>query len=211
MKSFPFFCLLLYTLLIISCQPTPPDPPEPPGPESFSLRSARLNDQEIDLRFQDRHVEFTGTVNSPTPIVDISYPIQLELNFSEEVGIDTLRQALSVRGSSGETLDPRNLSDNYANYLEQAQHHSLINYEYCKANPRQYIGYSDLCWGLTASDGNNGYDAHSPTNDLGGITPAAAISSLPYTPTESMDALRFSTIGWGTDSGDPMDFMMPSI
>ena len=35
---------------------------------------------------------------------------------------------------------------------------------------------------LTASDEQNGYSAHSPTNDDGVISPTAAISSLPYTP-----------------------------
>ena len=99
-------------------------------------------------------------------------------------------------------LDPRNLSDTYANYWTQNRNHSLINYNYCKDNPNAYIGYSDSCWGLTASDGNDGYSAHSPTNDRGVITPTAAISSLPYTPEESMEAIRFFyyTIGdkiWG--------------
>ena len=87
-------------------------------------------------------------------------------------------------------IDPRNLSDNYANYWEQARNHSLINYEYCKDNPSRYVGYGDACWGLTASDGNNGYSAHSPTNDRGVITPTAALSSMPFTPQESMRALK---------------------
>src|SRR5690242_21109621 len=52
-------------------------------------------------------------------------------------------------------------------------------------------GYSDENWGLTASDNQQGYDAHSPTNDLGVITPTAALSSFPYTPEESMKALKF--------------------
>jgi hypothetical protein len=88
-------------------------------------------------------------------------------------------------------LDPRNLSDEYANYWEQNVNHSLINYSYCKANPRNYLGYSDQSWGLTASDNPWGYSAHSPTNDLGVISPTAAISALPYTPTQSMAAIRF--------------------
>ena len=37
----------------------------------------------------------------------------------------------------------------------------------------------------------SGYTAHSPTNDDGVITPSAAISSLPYTPVQSMKALKF--------------------
>ncbi len=88
-------------------------------------------------------------------------------------------------------LDPRGLSDAYANYQDQNVAHSRINYEYCKANPKDYNGYSDACWGLTASDNNTGYSAHEPNNDLGVITPTAALSSMPYTPEESMKALRF--------------------
>lgn len=88
-------------------------------------------------------------------------------------------------------LDPRGLEDQYANYFDQNKAHSLINYEYCIANPQGYAGYSENSWGLTASDNNNGYSAHSPTNDLGIITPTAALSSFPYTPTESKQALEY--------------------
>ncbi len=88
-------------------------------------------------------------------------------------------------------INPTNLSDAYANYWTQNLAHAQINYQYCLNNPQKYYGYSDLCWGLTASDEQNGYSAHSPTNDDGVITPTAAISSLPYTPMESMNALRF--------------------
>jgi hypothetical protein len=99
-------------------------------------------------------------------------------------------------------INPHNLSDAYANYWTQDTAHSKINYKYCVANPNQFYGYSNLCWGLTASDEQNGYNAHSPTNDNGTITPTAAISSLPYTPAESMNALKFFyyTLGdklWG--------------
>ena len=87
-------------------------------------------------------------------------------------------------------LDPRNLTDSYADYWEQNVNHSLINRAYCQDNPGNYVGYSGTCWGLTASDDPDGYSAHSPTNDLGVITPTAALSSLPYTPEYSMDALR---------------------
>lgn len=88
-------------------------------------------------------------------------------------------------------IDPRNLTDRYANYWEQNRNHSLINYRYCVENPKSYRGYSTDCWGLTACDGNDGYSAHSPSNDRGVIAPTAAISSLPYTPEESFRALRF--------------------
>lgn len=87
-------------------------------------------------------------------------------------------------------LDPRNLSDQYANYWEQNVNHTLINRAYCIDNPKNFVSYSADCWGLTASDNHDGYSAHSPDNDLGVITPTAAISSIPYTPEESMDAIE---------------------
>ncbi|MCC5927939.1 MAG: Ig-like domain-containing protein [Cyclobacteriaceae bacterium] len=94
-------------------------------------------------------------------------------------------------------LDPRNLSDAYAQYMEQNIQHSLINQAHAIENPLGYAGYSEDCWGFTASDGNQGYSAHSPTNDRGVITPTAALSSFPYTPEESMKALKFFYYGMG--------------
>lgn len=88
-------------------------------------------------------------------------------------------------------VNPNDLSDAYANYATQTKNHTLINYTYCANNPGGYYGYSNLCWGLTASDVPNGYSASSPTNDVGVIAPTAALSSFPYTPTESMKALKF--------------------
>jgi len=87
-------------------------------------------------------------------------------------------------------MNPTNLQDAYANYWTQNVNHSLINRAYCIDNPQNYVGYSENCWGLTASDNNNGYSAHSPNNDLGVITPTAALSSIPYTPEESLAAMR---------------------
>ncbi|MES2430158.1 MAG: glucoamylase family protein [Bacteroidota bacterium] len=88
-------------------------------------------------------------------------------------------------------VNPDGLQDIYANYKTQTTNHTLINYEYCKANPRGYYGYSADCWGLTASDVPNGYNASEPNNDVGVIAPTAALSSMPYTPVESMRALKF--------------------
>jgi hypothetical protein len=93
-------------------------------------------------------------------------------------------------------LDPRGLSDQYANYWTLTQNHAKIMNKFCIANPAGWIGYSENCWGLTASytrnsDGTTGYSAHQPNNDRGVISPTAALSDFPYTPTESMKALRF--------------------
>ncbi len=99
-------------------------------------------------------------------------------------------------------LNPNGLKDQYADYAEQTKNHTLINYRYCVENPKKYKGYGENCWGLTASDTYDGYNAHSPDNDFGTISPTAALSSFPYTPEYSMKALKYfyNTLGdsiWG--------------
>jgi hypothetical protein len=99
-------------------------------------------------------------------------------------------------------LDPRGLSDAYADYWQQNVAHTLINREHCLRNPLGHKGYGTGSWGLTASDNHLGYSAHAPDNDLGVVSPTAALSSMPYTPDHSMAALNhfFYTLGgrlWG--------------
>lgn len=102
-------------------------------------------------------------------------------------------------------LDPH-FSDDYANYWEQNVNASRINHAYSVANPKKFVGYSDSNWGLTSSDNQNGYSAHSPANDIGVITPTAALSSFPYTPTESMKAMRFFYYNLGDKLWGPYGF-----
>jgi hypothetical protein len=87
-------------------------------------------------------------------------------------------------------IDPRGLSDAYADYWRQNVNHTRINYAYCVRNPHRYKGYGPNCWGLSAGDSVTGYVAHSPDNDRGVITPAAALSSFAYAPQEALAALR---------------------
>lgn len=87
-------------------------------------------------------------------------------------------------------LDPRHLRDAYADYWAQNCAHVQVNRAHCIANPHGFAGYGANCWGLTACDGDKGYNAFSPSNDHGVIAPTAALSSMPYLPAESMAALR---------------------
>ncbi len=88
-------------------------------------------------------------------------------------------------------FDPRGKKDQYTNYFNRNTYHTLINRAYCIDNPQGHTGYSNTCWGLTSSDDPLvGYTAHQPSNDNGTITPTAALSSMPYTPDFSMDALK---------------------
>ena len=138
----------------------------------------------------------TGVQTCALPIYNKTfYGIQLPLGY--DYGGPLFFSHYSFLG-----LDPRNLTDQYAGYWQQNVSHTLINRAYCISNPREFAGYSKACWGLTASDIQNGYTASSPTNDVGVIAPTAAISSIPYTPDESLDAIRFFyyTLGdkiWG--------------
>lgn len=90
-------------------------------------------------------------------------------------------------------FDPREKKDSHTNYFINNRNISLINRAWCIDNPGNFVGYGEECWGLTASDDPLvGYMAHEPTaeRDNGTITPTAALSAFPYTPTESMQALK---------------------
>ena len=104
-------------------------------------------------------------------------------------------------------FDPRHKKDQYANYFIQNLHHSQINHEYCVVNPKAFEGYSDSCWGLTASDDPYGYLAHEPfSKDNGTITPSAALSSFVYTPDQSMAALKYFYYNLGNKTWGNMGF-----
>lgn len=89
-------------------------------------------------------------------------------------------------------LDPRGLQDRYADYWQQNKNHSLINRAYAIENSKNWKGYGEDFWGITAGDMlPDGYMAHSPgERDTGTINPTAALSSMPYTPKESIKVLR---------------------
>lgn len=95
-------------------------------------------------------------------------------------------------------INPHQLTDSLGNdYFEQVRNHTLINRAYCIDNPKNYKGYGENCWGLTAGDSYKGYVAHCPEVDFGVIQPTAALSSFPYTPEYSMQALRYFYYGKG--------------
>ncbi len=104
-------------------------------------------------------------------------------------------------------FDPRDKSDDYCNYFDNSRNISLINRAHCIDNPRGHAGYGDLVWGLTASFNPWGYSAHSPTNDNGTITPTAALSAMPYVPTESLATLKHFYYTYGADLWGPFGFV----
>jgi hypothetical protein len=90
-------------------------------------------------------------------------------------------------------FDPHRLHDRFtSSYYENNRNIALINRAYCIANPKHFPGYGPEAWGLTASDGPEGYVPHAPdaTYDRGTLTLTGALASFPYTPEASMAALK---------------------
>ncbi|NND14904.1 MAG: beta-glucosidase [Eudoraea sp.] len=87
-------------------------------------------------------------------------------------------------------LNPKGLTDSYADYWKLNENHARIHYRYCLENPQEHEGYGENMWGLTSSYSLQFYAAHRPGDDPGVISPTAALSSMPYTPDESINMLR---------------------
>jgi hypothetical protein len=154
-------CLILYVLAASS-------PTYPVSPDAYHKGWARNGD------IKGQHEKY-------------GYVLSLNHNGATEYGGPLFWAHYSYLG-----LDPRHLKDTYADYWEENVNQTLINWQWCTRNPGKYNGYSKDCWGLTASYSVNGYSAHSPgeTNDLGVISPTAAVSSIPYTPEQSLSAIK---------------------
>lgn len=76
-------------------------------------------------------------------------------------------------------------------YWVATRNATLANRRYCMDNPKKFEGYGPNVWGLSASDGPDGYNAFGAPGwitDNGTLAPAAAVASLPYTPKESTEA-----------------------
>ena len=89
-------------------------------------------------------------------------------------------------------FDPHSLTDLYTNYFENNRHLALINRAYAIENPGQHKTYGADAWGLTASDGPQGYHPEAPDlqDDQGTLAPTGALASFPYMPDASMAAFK---------------------
>lgn len=160
-------CLIMYVLAASS--PTHPVPAEVYH-EGWA-ENGRIND-----------------VNKPDGIA-ANYPWKLQLKHQGDAwnGGPLFWAHYSFLG-----LDPRGLKDRYADYEKECRNMAMINYQWCADNPKKFKGYGKNNWGLTSSYSVEGYAGHAPTmdRDLGVISPTAALSSFPYTPEQSMAAMR---------------------
>jgi hypothetical protein len=126
-----------------------------------------------------------GAIKNDSAHQQYGYHLDLRHNGAQQYGGPLFWSHYSYLG-----LDPHGLKDRYADYWTHNRNHTLIDYQYCLENPKKFEGYGENIWGLTASYSVVGYAAHSPTEDLGVISPTAALSSFPYTPEQSMNALK---------------------
>jgi hypothetical protein len=134
-----------------------------------------------------------GKINHTT--TKYGHTLTLSHNGAQEYGGPLFWSHYSYLG-----LDPRGLKDKYADYWKENKNHVLIDYEWCVENPKHFKGYGPDSWGLTSSYSVKGYSGHAPgmQRDLGVISPTAALSSMPYTPEQSMRAMKH----WYNDLGD---------
>jgi hypothetical protein len=91
-------------------------------------------------------------------------------------------------------------------YFENSRRATLIQREYAQRNPREFTGYDEHCWGLTACDGPSdeqpeatgeprrffGYAARGVPYgpDDGTLAGWAPLASLPFMPDIVLDAVR---------------------
>lgn len=143
-----------------------------------------------------------GKLKSPHHSV-FGYPLQLNYQADLNDGAPLFWSHYSYLG-----LNPNGLKDEYADYWQENTNQALINYTWCVKNPKNYKGYGKNDWGLTASYSVKGYAAHAPNNndDLGVISPTAALSSFPYTPGQSMAALRHWYYDMNKETWGPFGF-----
>jgi hypothetical protein len=111
-------------------------------------------------------------------------------------------------------IDFRGIDDDYMrargiDYFENSRRATFAQQAYAIRNPRRFRGYSETCWGLTASDGPGpatrridgvdrrffDYRARSiPFGpDDGTIAPWAAVASLPFAPEIVLPTIRHFT------------------
>ena len=90
------------------------------------------------------------------------------------------------------------MRDHDSNYFENTRQATYVHQEYARRNPRQFAGYGEYCWGITASDGPGsekrwvngverefyGYRARGAPYgpDDGTLSPWVVVGSLPFAP-----------------------------
>lgn len=142
-----------------------------------------------------------GAIKNDSTHQQYGYHLDLKHNGAPQYGGPLFWSHYSFLG-----LDPRKLKDRYADYWQHNVNHTLINRQYCIENPKGFKDYGENSWGLTAGYSVKFYAAHSPGEDMGVISPTAALSSFPYTPEASMKAMKHFYFDLGDKIFGPYGF-----
>ncbi len=134
----------------------------------------------------DKEVYFNGWVSE-------NYAVTLDPERQSDFGGPLFFTHYSFLGLSPYFTDEYVEAAGYSSYFERNKKQTLLNREWCISRGDVYNYYNENCWGLTASDDPDGYYAHGPTeaDDNGTISPTAAISSIVYTPEESILLMKY--------------------
>jgi hypothetical protein len=124
-------------------------------------------------------------------------------------------------------IDFRGIQDKYMrnkglDYFENSRRATCMQQRYAIQNPQEFAGYSECCWGITASDGPGpstktidgvkrvffGYEARGAPNgpDDGTLSPWAVIASLPFAPEIVLPTIRYFVNDIHLEQSEPYCF-----
>ena len=133
---------------------------------------------------QIRYREYWSRTTKGNRFVNGNRWYGIELDVGVGNGSDLFFAHFSYMG-----FDPRGIRDRYTNYFKNNRAIALINRAYCVENPNGFKGYGADTWGLSAGI-NSGGGRPLPRDDNGTINVMASLASMPYTPHESLAALK---------------------
>lgn len=91
-------------------------------------------------------------------------------------------------------IDFRNLNDDGINYFNNSKNATRVNQAFCALHQNEFQSYQNNLWGLSACLGPDGYRAYGSEPGIGlhdgTIASYAAISSIVFTPSESLAVVR---------------------
>ncbi|WP_235958337.1 glucoamylase family protein [Flammeovirga agarivorans] len=148
--------------------------------------------------FEETQITHLLAVASPTyPVPASTYETCFkngEHRYEQSLTVDTAKPLFWVHYSYI-GLEPHFTDGTTSkSYFELFKERTLENRRWCIEQQVKFPYYGENAWGLTASDDPfEGYMAHEPSQNLdnGTITPTAALSSIVYTPEESLAAMRY--------------------
>lgn len=125
-------------------------------------------------------------------------------------------------------IDTRGLVDSYMkekgiDYFENSRRATLVQQQYAIENPKGWVGYDSLTWGITASDGPGdkynfgnkkfeGYAGRGTSGrdetiaEDGTLAPYGPLSSIPFTPALSIATIKNMNAKYGDKIWGPYGF-----